>query len=288
MDCIGITANSGKSGAAGFLASFVPALLQRGVKVVMDHDAAAHFPEGEGIAFADMVAAADMVVVLGGDGTMLHSVHRMLPQLKPVIGVNVGTLGFLTFSTGNDPEETAELLVSGDYEISERRLLDGVVRRGGVEMSRFKALNEVTLKHENVARMISVEASVRGDVLNRYHADGLIVATPTGSTAYSMSAGGPVVSPRSEVIVITPICPHALSNRAVVVGDDETITLCGKGGEDGDTLVLAVDGHVRIPITDEDVLEVRLATTPLPLVMRSDRSFYETLRLKLRWHGSNV
>ena len=288
MDCIGITANRGKNGASGFLERFVPALKKRGVSVVLDEDAGAHF-QGERVApFREMVAAADMVVVLGGDGTMLHSVHRMLPDLKPVIGVNVGTLGFLTFSTGDDPEETAEALVSGDYVISERRLLDGVVRRNGVEMAHFQALNEVTLKHENVARMISVEASVRGDVLNRYHADGLIVATPTGSTAYSMSAGGPVVSPRSEVIVITPICPHALSNRAVVVGDDETINLCGKGGEDGDTLVLAVDGHARIPITNADVLEVRLAEKPLPLVMRSDRSFYETLRLKLRWHGSNV
>ena len=287
MDCIGITANDRKDGAAEFLERFVPAIEAHGVRVVLDDVSAGHLNRSA-LPFDELVDAAELLVVLGGDGTMLHAVQEMLPNLKPIIGVNVGTLGFLTFSTGDDPEETARIICSGEYRISKRRLVEGVVKRDGKELHRVQALNEITLTRSNVARMIRVEASVRGDVMNRYHADGLIISTPTGSTAYSMSAGGPIVSPAAEVILLTPICPHALSNRAVVVGDDEAIDLKVVTPNRDDRVVLTVDGHERHVISEDDVLEVRLAEQFLPLGMRSDRSFYEILRRKLRWHGSNV
>lgn len=287
MDCIGITANDEKDGAETFLKRFVPALRERGVRVVLDN-LSASFTDDEGVPFDQMVCEAELVVVLGGDGTMLHAVQKMLPDLRPTIGVNVGSLGFLTFSRGDDPEETARILVDGEYRISPRRLVEGVVKRDGKELCRVQALNEITLTRSNVARMIRVEASVRGDLLNRYHADGLIISTPTGSTAYSMSAGGPIVSPVAEVILLTPICPHALSDRAVVVGDKEAIELRVVTSSPDDRVVLTVDGHERHAIVEGDVLEVRLANDFLPLGMRTDRSFYEILRRKLRWHGSNV
>jgi NAD+ kinase len=288
MDRIALTMNPLRPPQPGFLPALVAALEGEGKEVRLAAGAGAADSAVAAPGLGDLVRWADLVVVIGGDGSILRAVHQMFPVLRPVMGVNSGRLGFLSYSADDAPAEIARAIRQRDYTISERALLDAVVIRHGEEVNRVTALNEITVTRRKVARMIHVQATVQGHLLNDYHADGLIVATPTGSTAYSMSAGGPVVAPDAGVLVLTPICPHALSNRSVVVGDTEAIELRARPADDGDALMFTADGETACLLEPGDVLRLQRAAAKLPLVVRAEGSFFETLRVKLRWHGSNV
>lgn len=289
MDRIALTTNPLRPPAPGFLPGLVDALTGDGVDVRMDRDAATVVGSAaDAPTLRELAAWSQMVIVVGGDGSMLRAVHQMLPVMRPLLGVNSGRLGFLSFSTASEPADIARALRTGDYRISERALLDAVLLREGKEINRFTAVNELTVTRRKVARMIHVETTVCGQLLNHYHADGLIVATPTGSTAYSMSAGGPVVAPDAGVLILTPICPHALSNRSVVVGDTEAIELRAWPADDSDNVMFTADGETACLLEPSDVLRLQRSQVRLPLVVPATGSFYETLRAKLKWHGSNV
>ncbi len=290
MDRIALTTNPLRPPAEGFLAGLVAALTGDGVEVRLDGETAqaAGQEADPDCSLCELAAWAQMVMVVGGDGSMLRAIHRMLPVMRPLMGVNSGRLGFLSFSTASEPAEIARAIREKDYRISERSMLTATVLRGGQEVNHFTALNELTVTRRKVARMIHVVATVQGQLLNQYHADGLIVATPTGSTAYSMSAGGPVVAPDAAVLVLTPICPHALSNRSVVVGDSEAIELRAWPADETDSVMITADGETACLLENGDTLRLQRAETRLPLVVPGSGSFYETLRAKLRWHGSNV
>lgn len=281
---IGILANPDKPGAVSTLRDLRQALESRGCTTVLDEQAALLMNESGGIPAASFADEVDVAAVLGGDGTMLNAVLRLGDFRKPVAGINIGTLGFLTSCTDEELDSFAESITSNNYRISNRTMLQATVHRPGKEAEVFTALNEVTLARGETGRLVSVGASVNGEFLNRYKADGLIVATPTGSTAYSLSAGGPLMEPGANVWVITPICPHSLSQRSLVIGDDAVIELFPDGHGDG-AMLFTADGRDNTLIGPGDRIEVKKSKRTFKLLRPHVGSFYEALRQKLRWQG---
>ena len=256
-------------------------MAKRGVEVVLEEETAKLVDE-EGS--QDFSNDSDLVISLGGDGTLLETLHRIGPTDLPIAGVNIGTLGFLTACTDEEIDLLSDHLASGELNIVERSMLQVEMIDEGGQARQFLALNEVVLMRGETGRLVSLEARVDGELLNHYRADGLIVATPTGSTAYSMAAGGPLLGPHAGVFVITPICPHSMSNRSLVVGEDSIIEL-SPCGESREPILFSVDGRDILRIAKDSVVRVSCHPQSLRLVRLPGHSFYETLRKKLHWHG---
>lgn len=227
---------------------------------------------------------ADLVISIGGDGTFLETLHRMGGCPAPVAGVNIGRLGFLTACQDEEVEELAERVTNGEHLVVERSMLSVHMFEEGGEEHEFLAINEVVLMRGETGRLVTIEARVDGELLNEYRADGLIVATPTGSTAYSLAAGGPLVGPRAQVTIMTPICPHTLSGRPLVLGDDSTIEL-SPSGHSPEPILFTVDGRDILRVAPESTVRVTKASEPLRVVRLPGHSFYDTLRKKLSWSG---
>ena len=278
---IGISVNPHKAAAPGALERICKVLTVRGFELSLSPEAGEVAGEaGE----ADFWTGADLVVSLGGDGTLLETVHRMGGCPVPVAGVNIGSLGFLTTCTEEALEAFADLLREGRHRVVERAVLQvRMTEDGGAEREEL-ALNEVALMRGATGRLVTLEARVNGELLNVYRADGLIVSTPTGSTAYSLAAGGPLIAPKAEVFVLTPICPHSLSNRSLVVEDDAVIEL-RPAEENREPILFTVDGRDVLRLAPQGTVEVRKGPHPLRLVRMPEHSFYDTLRKKLRWFG---
>jgi NAD+ kinase len=229
----------------------------------------------------------EVIIVLGGDGTMLRTVQLLGDTVPPLAAINLGRLGFLTTAAEEDESTFTNQLISRQWTVSHRSqlevdfpLLDGSRRTG-------RAVNEVTLTRGASSRMIQVEARIDGGFINRYSGDGLIIATPTGSTAYSLSAGGPIVAPEAAVFIITPICCHALSNRALIVADTSQLELLPMTDHTGETL-LSIDGGDSIPVPSHLPITLRRSATVVPLIQPPDHTFYSVLHQKLGWEGSRV
>jgi NAD+ kinase len=281
---IGVMANPSKAGAAGTARRLIDLATAHGIAVLLERATAELLGSADGVDARELSRRVDLVAVLGGDGTMLHALSCMDASGVPMAGVNIGTLGFLTSCTDGELEGFVAALARGSFTTVPRALLAVRVETADGEVREFTALNEVTLTRGQTGRLVSLTASVNGGLLNHYRADGLIVATPTGSTAYSLSAGGPLVSPDAEVFVITPICPHSLSNRSLVVADSAEIELTPNGGS-SEPMLFTVDGRDCLAIEDSARILIRKAPGVLPLVRLEGHSFYETLRQKLHWHG---
>ncbi|NQW99188.1 NAD(+)/NADH kinase [bacterium] len=281
---VGILANPHKTGSLPTLQALRVALKSFGCTTVLDQETAALAGEPAGIAAADFRDVVDIAAVLGGDGTMLHALSRLGKFEKPVAGINIGNLGFLTSCKDDELDVFAAAIAEGKYSTSNRTLLEAVIHRDGKPPEGFIALNEVTLARGDTGRLVSLKARVNGELLNHYRADGLIVATPTGSTAYSLSAGGPLIGPDAAVFVITPICPHSLSQRSLVLSNDSTIELSSEDRECG-PMLFTVDGRDSTRIELGDRIEVRKASRSFHLLRLHGRSFYDALRQKLHWQG---
>lgn len=281
---VGILANPHKPGSIPTLHALRAALARHGITSVLEEETATLAGESGGVPPQDFARVVDLAAVIGGDGTMLHAVSRLGDFAKPVAGIHVGTLGFLTSCTDRELEVFAEALSQGRYHTSERTLLAVTLRRRGHPDAFFTALNEVTLARGETGRLVSLTARVDGELLNHYRADGLIVATPTGSTAYSLSAGGPLASPSAAVFVVTPICPHSLSQRSLVLSDESVITLSSEK-PDAAPMLFTVDGRDSVRIEPGDDIEVRKSPRSFRLLRLEGRSFYEGLRQKLGWQG---
>jgi NAD+ kinase len=282
----GIIANPRKPGAADVIRRLRDALDAQGCGTRLSPTTAAMLGEDEATDPADFAATTDLVVVLGGDGTMLHAIARIGDYSKPVAGINIGTLGFLTTCTDEEIPAFAEVLTAGKFTTSPRTLLVATIHRAGRPAESFTALNEVTVARGETGRLVALRVAVDGDHLNDYRADGLLIATPTGSTAYSLSAGGPLITPSAGVFLITPICPHSLSQRSLVVGDDVTIRITPEPiSGDAAPLLFNVDGRDNTQVSPGDVIEVRKSPRVLHLLRFADHSFYEALRRKLHWQG---
>jgi NAD+ kinase len=251
---------------------------------VLELETAEFAGESGGLPAKDFAKHVDIAAVLGGDGTMLLAVSRLGDFEKPVAGINIGTLGFLTTCTDDELDLFAAVVAERRFTTSVRTLLEATVHRQGIADESFVALNEITLARGDTGRLVALRALVNGELLNDYRADGLIVATPTGSTAYSLSAGGSLISPSAAVFVITPICPHSLSQRSLVLSDDVVIELSSVDRE-ACPMLFTVDGKDNIRIGPGDRIQVKKSKRSLHLLRLEGSSFYDALRKKLHWQG---
>lgn len=228
-----------------------------------------------------LAANVDLVLVLGGDGTMIAASRLIGNTEVPVLGVNYGGLGYLAEFRIEELYAALESILSGDYKLDKRVMLAVELSGVGPAGQDHRVLNDVVINKSALARIIEIEAYLDGYFVNSFRADGLIVSTPTGSTAYNLSAGGPVIFPSMNAVVITPICPFTLSNRPIVVPDDAVIELCLK--TDNEEVALTLDGQVGFPLKVEDRVTIRKSRTTFNLVQPMNRNYFDVLRDKLRW-----
>jgi len=238
---------------------------------------------------------SDLVIALGGDGTMLHAVRLMAERDVPILGVNFGGLGFLTEITQEELYSSLKDVLNGKFAIEERMMLEAKVNRGQTLNCEFtnkfpiqgltsiKALNDVVITKGTLARILSLKVLLDTEYLTTYQGDGIIVATPTGSTAYSLSAGGPIVLPHMKTIILTPICPHTLVARPMVIPHLSKITIVIESDVQG--IMLTIDGQYGIKLNLHDEVEITCAKKSIKLIKPKKRSFYEVLRTKLKWGG---
>lgn len=284
---IGILARIDKPQAAPLVRSLRDALAARGAGILLETQTAALLGDGSaGEPEQKLAQACDLVVALGGDGTILRALHRMGGKVPPIFGINLGSLGFLTGVSSEEWGDAVESIAAGNYRLSARSLLRVELERDGRVAETFLGLNDAVVSRGQHSQLIKIEVRVNGEELCVYNADGLIVATPTGSTAYSMSAGGPLLLPDSASFVLTPICPHALTNRSAVVPDSARLELRLVGDAPGVTV--NVDGQEIRELGPRDVLRVSRAAEKLQLATLPGLTFSEVLREKLKWSGSNV
>lgn len=281
----GILARADKPQAAQLARDLAAALGARGVDVVMEKRTA-ELAGGRAADGQELSSACDLLIVLGGDGTILRALHSFRGSVPPVLGINLGSLGFLTGVSGEEWPKAVESIVARDYQLSTRTLLRVELQRADGASEVFTGLNDAVVSRGHHSQLIKVEVRIDGEEMSVYHADGLIVATPTGSTAYSMSAGGPLLLPDSACLVITPICPHVLTNRSTVVADTARLELRLVGPGPGVTV--NVDGQEIRDFGAGDVLRISRAQEQLQLATLPGRTFSGVLRDKLKWSGSNV
>ena len=275
---------AGPSGVGALVARIVALLRAHGVEVVLDGAAASHVSEQSALRLEEIVDGADLLVVLGGDGSVLAAVRAIGARTMPVLGVNLGQLGFLTAVNPDEAEAALRALLRGEHEIVERTRFEVTHVRAGQELLRERVLNDAVItKGSALARLIELEAFVDGRLVSSYRSDGLIVATPTGSTAYNLSAGGPIVDPRVPAAILNPICPHTLSLRPLVLPDDRAILVRLRSPEDA---TLTLDGQVGATLRPGDDVRVVKARESAHFVSTPPHDHFETLRTKLGW-GSN-
>ena len=291
MKVIGVLARPDLVEAGPTVRGLVKWLQERGVRPCLDPATAAlggaeassacHVASGREVA-----AEADALVVLGGDGTLLAA-SRLLDRSVPVLGVNFGSLGFLTEIALPELYPTLEALLEGRHQSEERRLLHAVVQRAGKADAEADVLNDVVITKGGGSRIIELDVSVDGLFVSAFRADGLIVSSPTGSTAYNLAAGGPILHPTLPAIVLTPICPHMLANRPLVVGDDVRIEVRLRASREVEVMA-ALDGQQLFTLADQDAVTVTRSARRLQLVKAAGRDYYEVLRTKLKWGDTNA
>ncbi len=277
---VGIIIKPGIKGAVGVLEDMAQYLKRKGTEVIVDTHVLKD-PDVMVTSRKDLVRQVDAVVVLGGDGTMLSACRLAGPAGVPVLGVNLGGLGFITETKINEWQEAIDRLLSGDYQVEERMMLEALLEGPEEESVRVHVLNDVVITKGALARIIDLEVLVDGTLINTYKADGLIISTPTGSTAYNLSAGGPIVHPQVPCIVVTPICPHTLTNRPIVLSDSEVISI--RLISKTEDVFVTFDGQLGYAFTDSHHLTVRASEFRTKLILPRTRDFFSVLREKLNW-----
>jgi len=247
-----------------------------GIEVLLGRESAEELGL-DGIEFEEMCNKVDLLVSLGGDGTLLGLVRRSYGFDKPVLGINAGNLGFLADIPIDCVEDMVKRLLIGNYRIDERMMIEGYIEKDG-KRDEFYAFNDVVITRPTIAHMIKVDAFIDNDWFNSYRGDGLIISTPTGSTAYNLSLGGPIVYPLSKVFIMTPIAPHSLTQRPLVVPIDFTINLTSP-----DELVIMIDGQDDYIFSSGDKLVIKGATMSAKLLHKKEHSYFKVLREKLLW-----
>ena len=283
---IGLIANDGKPGAPELVRELAAAFARHALPVTMEARTAQLIGAASHATPDDLARTCDLLVVLGGDGTILQVLHELKDRSRPIFGINLGTLGFLTCASSVAWPQAVEAIVTGTYRLSERTLLQVEILREGQAVESHIALNDAVVSRGEYSQLIRLDVSVDGESLSEYHADGLIVATPTGSTAYSLSAGGPVLVPDSGAFVVTPICPHVLTMRPVLVSDGSRIEIAHSRTQSD--VFLTLDGQRSLRLGADDRIRLTKAPSRLPLAMLSETSFFEVLRQKLKWSGTAI
>lgn len=283
---IGLIANTTKAGAGDLARALCDEFSRHGVELQYEWATAALLGVESSVGMRELARECDLLVVLGGDGTLLQTLSEVDGAIPPMFGINLGTMGFLTCLGATEFAEAVEIIVAGTYDLSPRTLLQVEVLRGAETIYSGRALNDAIISRGRLSRLIRLDVRIDGASLTEYNADGLIVSTPTGSTAYSLSAGGPVLTPDSGTFVITPICPHVLTNRSVIVGDRSRIEVAP--AREHDSVYLTVDGGKVVPVAPGEAIYITKAEHLLPLAMPPGVPFFEVLRQKLKWSGTAV
>jgi NAD+ kinase len=262
------------------MAGIAPWLQSRGVEIIIDEPTIEQFlGQATVVAPQDLPRFVDAIAVFGGDGTFLYAARMVALSRVPIIGINLGSLGFLTEVKLEEMQKAFEDLLNGDYQLEDRMLLEVDLIKKDRSSTRYLALNDAVINKGALARIIELEVSVNEQLVTMTRADGLIISTPTGSTGYSLSAGGPILHPTLEALIITPICPHTLTNRPVVVSNEAIVEVCLRRGTD---VMLTLDGQVGMALGQGDLLRVRKASAALRLI-QSGTPFFKLLREKLKW-----
>lgn len=281
---VGIISKPNSAAAANIVPELIEWLRGRGMAVRIDEQTAFYAGPGgrsSGLPRPEVPEGCDLVMVLGGDGTLLSAARAIGRRETPLFPVNLGSLGFLTAITIDELYPELERAFRGEHRIAKRRLLAAEVVRDGQVVAAYEALNDAVLTKASIARMIDLDAHVDEQFVCAYKADGLIISTPTGSTAYSLSAGGPIIFPSVPAICITPICPHMLTNRPVLVPETSVIRVISRSPDE--SVFLTIDGQVGNPIREGDTLVCRSSDYTLRLVRPPHMMFFDVLRQKLKW-----
>ncbi len=226
---------------------------------------------------------ADLLVVIGGDGTLLRAIRMSAHKEVPILGVHMGYLGFLTEVTANEVCDALESVIKGDYIQEERTMFNATIVRDGNTISSQHVLNDVVINKSALARIIDIEVWTNSTFITCYRADGLIVSTPTGSTAYNLATGGPIVHPKVDAIILTPICPHVLSNRSIVLPDFQEVAIIVNSGKSSDDIYLTLDGQRGFPLKTGDKIVVKRGELKAIMLRFPYRDYFEILRSKLGW-----
>jgi len=284
MKTIGIFANCNKPSAPRILRHLNDRTGKHGLRLMVTEPAVSFLPRAASVTPKELIRRIDFLLVLGGDGTMLSAIRLLQGRDIPVLGVNLGSLGFLTSVAQQDLDHALDCLVRGRFTTIRRTLADCLVRRSSKIISRYRALNDVVINRGASSRIITLNLLVNDEEVSSYMADGLIISTPTGSTGHSLSAGGPILLPESRSLVVSPICPHTLSTRPLVIPDGKRIgvTVAKSTGN----LQLSVDGQVGEPLHIGDRVEVRRSPRQARFIHLPDYSYFSVLRQKLHWRGS--
>ncbi|MBC7927220.1 MAG: NAD(+)/NADH kinase [Bryobacteraceae bacterium] len=278
---VGILSKPSPSRATELVPALVQWLRDRGVEVRCDEQTASYMQSSQAFERDRVPDGCQMVIVLGGDGTLLSAARAVAGREIPLFAVNLGTLGFLTAITADELFPELERAFRGEHRVAQRRMLHCELWRNHERIATYEALNDVVLTKSSLARMIDVEIHVASHLVARYRADGLIVATPTGSTAYSLSAGGPIVFPTVSALCITPICPHMLTYRPVIVPDDMEVRLVSFA--ESESAWITLDGQVGSPLERGDTITCRRSDQYVYLVRPPKMMFFDVLREKLSW-----
>ncbi len=277
---VGVVLKTSSTEATELGRRLIRELESRGLEAVLDRESGAACDLQSHVTRANLAPQVDLIVVLGGDGTML-SVTRGELGNTPVLGINMGYLGFLTEHSVEELFPILEMVLQGKATIQRRERLSVTVEMPGGNHLTHYVLNDAVVNKSAVARMVTLEVQVDGELLSRFRADGLIVATPTGSTAYNLSAGGPILYPTLEVIVVTPICPHTLTNRPIVLSLDSVVEV--RLESPSEEVYITLDGQEGFPLTTHDVVRIQRCAEPIHLVEQPSRTYFQVLHRKLKW-----
>jgi len=277
----GIFSKPNAPAATELIPRLVEWLQERDVRVRYDHNTAGYLGRADGLPREEVPKDCELMIVLGGDGTLLSAARAIAGLEIPLFAVNLGGLGFLTAITVDDLFPELERALQGERRISLRRMLRVDVFRGDLKVAQYEALNDAVLSKAAIARIMDIDVYANARLVCAYKADGLIVSTPTGSTAYSLSAGGPVIYPTVGALCLTPICPHTLTNRPLIVPSEMTLTIFNRA--DNQDAFLTIDGQVGEPLMKNDRIECRISENALHLIRPPKTMFFDVLRQKLKW-----
>ncbi|MBL8260302.1 MAG: NAD(+) kinase [Candidatus Competibacteraceae bacterium] len=281
---IGLIGKFGDPNVAQTLDQIAAYLRQRHLRVLLDESSARLMPGNdlEVASRARIGEQCDLVIVMGGDGTMLNAARSLVDHEVPILGINLGRLGFLADVSPSEIPHRLDKVLAGEFREARRSLLHAQVIHEGHVASENDALNDVVIHKREVARMIEVDTFIDGRYLNTYRADGLIISTPTGSTAYALAGGGPIIHPALEAVVLVPICPHTLTHRPIVVKADSTIEVVLNAANSTQTQITC-DGQVSLAIEPGDRIVIRKKDRKVLLIHPVNHDYFELLRAKLRW-----
>ena len=282
MDRVGIIAKTHTPGIREILHDLHSWLVERHIQAMFERETAKCFEySSEAYSKAELPALVELLVVLGGDGTLLSAARLVGERCVPILGVNLGQLGFLSEITLDEMYSALEQVLHKEFTITPRLLLKASVTRDEERLAEYSALNDVVINKSALARIIDLQTCINGQYVTTYKADGLIIATTTGSTAYNLSAGGPIVHPDMHALILTPICPHTLTNRPIVIPDTSQIEISLKSANED--VFLTLDGQVGLALRYRDVVHIHPASYMIQFVRPTERNYFDVLRTKLKW-----